>query len=62
MIYPLTPELTALLIAAAVVLFLLVAFVCLVVYAHLPFRAIEILEQENVPDHIKAVGKKQFWK
>jgi len=45
MIYPLTPELTALLIAAAVVLFLLVAFVCLVVYAHLPFRAIEILEQ-----------------
>ena len=40
---------------------LLLAFICLVAYAHLPFGAIKALEKQGAPDHIKKIGKKQFY-
>jgi hypothetical protein len=40
---------------------LFAAFLCLLVYAHLPFKALEILKKSMVPDEIKQAGKDQFW-
>lgn len=36
-------------------------FVLLVLFAHLPVKAIELLESSNAPEEIKAAGKRQFW-
>ena len=35
---------------------------CLLIYAHLPFKAIQLLNQSSAPDEIKEAGRKQFWK
>jgi hypothetical protein len=39
---------------------LFAAFVCLVVYAHLPFKALEILNSSEASEEIKQAARKQF--
>jgi hypothetical protein len=41
---------------------LLLSFVGLVIFAHLPFKVIEILNSTNVPDYVKNAGRDQFWR
>ncbi len=60
-LYSLPLELQVAAAAVAVVLVLIVAFLCLLVYAHLPFRVLEILDESTAPDYIKEAARKQFW-
>lgn len=50
-----------LLLTGKILVLLLSAFLLLVLYAHLPLKAIDLLNESSAPDSIKKAGKRQFW-